>query len=33
MVRTGVVKAGLDYKKAFTLKFVNKGVGLNLRPK
>ena len=33
MVRTGVVKAGLDYRKAFTLKFVNKGVGLNLRPK
>jgi NitT/TauT family transport system substrate-binding protein len=33
MVRTGVVKAGLDYKKAYTLKFVNKGVGLNLRPK
>lgn len=33
MVRTGVVKAGLDYKKAFTLQFVNKGVGLNLRPK
>jgi NitT/TauT family transport system substrate-binding protein len=33
MVRTGVVKAGLDYKRAFTLQFVNKGVGLNLRPK
>jgi NitT/TauT family transport system substrate-binding protein len=33
MVRTGVVKAGLDYKKSYTLKFVNKGVGLNLRPK
>ena len=33
MVRTGVVKAGLDYKKAYTLQFVNKGVGVNLRPK
>jgi NitT/TauT family transport system substrate-binding protein len=33
MVRVGVVKAGLDYKRAYTLKFVNKGVGVNLRPK
>lgn len=33
MVRTGVVKAGLDYKKSYTLQFVNKGVGVNLRPK
>lgn len=33
MVRTGVVKAGLDYKKSYTLQFVNKGVGNNLRPK
>jgi NitT/TauT family transport system substrate-binding protein len=33
MVRAGVVKAGLDYRKAYTLQFVNKGVGLNLRPK
>ena len=33
MVRAGVVKAGLDYKKAYTLQFVNKGVGLDLRPK
>ena len=33
MVKAGVVKAGLDYKKAYTTQFVNKGVGLDLRPK
>jgi len=33
MVRAGVVKAGIDYKRAYTLQFVNKGVGVNLRPK
>ena len=33
MVRAGVVKAGLDYERAYTLKFVDKGVGVNLRPK
>jgi NitT/TauT family transport system substrate-binding protein len=33
MVRAGVVKAGLDYKEGYTLQFVNKGVGLDLRPK
>jgi NitT/TauT family transport system substrate-binding protein len=33
MVRAGVVKSSVDYKKAYTLRFVNKGVGLNLRPK
>jgi len=33
MVRAGVVKAGLDYKRAYTLQFVNKGVGIELRPK
>jgi NitT/TauT family transport system substrate-binding protein len=33
MVRAGVVKASIDYKKAYTLQFVNKGVGLDLRPK
>jgi NitT/TauT family transport system substrate-binding protein len=27
MVRAGVVKAGLDYRKAYTTRFVNKGVG------
>ena len=29
----GVVKAGLDYKKAYTTRFVNKGVGIELRPR
>jgi NitT/TauT family transport system substrate-binding protein len=33
MVRAGVVKPGLDYKRAYTLKFVNKGVGVELRKK
>jgi NitT/TauT family transport system substrate-binding protein len=32
MVKAGIVKADTDYKKAYTLQFVNKGVGLNLRP-
>jgi NitT/TauT family transport system substrate-binding protein len=31
MVRAGVVKAGLDYRKSYTLQFVNKKVGLDLR--
>jgi NitT/TauT family transport system substrate-binding protein len=31
MVPAGVVKAGLDYKRGYTLKFVDKGVGANLR--
>jgi NitT/TauT family transport system substrate-binding protein len=33
MVRVGVVKKGIDYRKAYTLQFVNKKVGLELRPK
>ncbi len=33
MVRAGVVKAGLDYRRAYTTQFVNKGVGVELRPK
>jgi len=33
MVAAGVVKAGLDYRKSYTLRFVNKGVGVDLRPK
>jgi len=33
MVKAGLVKADLDYKKGYTLKFVNHGVGLDLRPK
>jgi NitT/TauT family transport system substrate-binding protein len=33
MVRAGVVKSSLDYRKGYTLQFVDKKVGLNLRPK
>jgi NitT/TauT family transport system substrate-binding protein len=33
MVRAGVVKPIVDFRKSYTLQFVNKGVGLNLRPK
>ena len=33
MVKVGVIKPGLDYRRGYTLKFVNKGVGVNLRPK
>jgi NitT/TauT family transport system substrate-binding protein len=33
MVKAKVVKADIDYKKAYTTKFVDKGVGLDLRPK
>ncbi len=33
MVKAGVVKGSLDYKSSYTLRFVNKAVGLDLRPK
>jgi NitT/TauT family transport system substrate-binding protein len=33
MVKAGVVKADVDYKKSYTLQFVDKGVGLELHPK
>lgn len=33
MVKAGLVKADLDYKKGYTLQFVNHGVGLDQRPK
>jgi NitT/TauT family transport system substrate-binding protein len=33
MVRAGVVRGDIDYRKSYTLRFTNKGVGLNLRPK
>ena len=33
MVAIGMVDADTDYKRAYTLQFVNKGVGLDLRPK
>jgi NitT/TauT family transport system substrate-binding protein len=31
MVKSGLFKADLDYRKAYTLRFVNKGVGLDLK--
>ena len=33
MSKAGVVKPGLDLSKGYMLDFVNKGVGLELRPK
>ncbi len=33
MVRAGVVKADLDFRKSYTLQFVDKKVGIQLRPK
>ena len=33
MVRARVVRTDIDYRKAYTLRFINKGVGLDLRPK
>ena len=33
MVKAGVEPAGLDYKKSYTLQFVDKGVGLDQKPK
>jgi NitT/TauT family transport system substrate-binding protein len=33
MVRAGVVKSDLDFRKGYTLQFVDKKVGLDLRPK
>jgi NitT/TauT family transport system substrate-binding protein len=33
MVRAGVVKLGTDFRKSYTLQFVNRGVGMELRPK
>ncbi len=33
MVKAGVVKGSIDYKSSYTLRFVNKAVGLDLRPK
>jgi NitT/TauT family transport system substrate-binding protein len=32
MVRAHVVRSDIDFHKAYTLRFINKGVGLNLRP-
>lgn len=33
MSRAGVVRRDIDYRRAYTLQFVNKGVGVDLRPK
>ena len=33
MVRAGVVKSTIDYRQGYTLRFVNKAVGVELRPK
>jgi NitT/TauT family transport system substrate-binding protein len=32
MVKAGVLKSDIDYRKSYTLRFVNKGVGVELRP-
>jgi NitT/TauT family transport system substrate-binding protein len=31
MAKAGVVRPNLDFRRAYTLRFVNKGVGLELR--
>ena len=33
MVRAGVVRRDIDFRKAYTLRFTNKGIGLDLRPR
>lgn len=33
MVRAGVTRRDVDYRKAYTLRFINKAVGVDLRPK
>lgn len=33
MVKAGVTKPNVDFRRSYTLRFVNKGVGLELRPK
>ena len=33
MVRSGVIKAGLDYQKSYTTQFIDKKVGIELRSK
>jgi NitT/TauT family transport system substrate-binding protein len=33
MARAGVARRDIDYRKSYTLRFTNKGVGLDLRPK
>ena len=33
MVRAGVIKGTVDFRRAYSLQFVNKGVGVEPRPK
>ena len=33
MVKAGLFPADLDYRRSYTLRFINKGVGLDLRPR
>jgi NitT/TauT family transport system substrate-binding protein len=33
MARAGVVKQDVDFRKSYTSQFVDRGVGLDLRPK
>jgi NitT/TauT family transport system substrate-binding protein len=33
MVKAGIVKSDLDYRNSYTLRFINKAVGVELRPK
>ena len=33
MVKAGVIKPTVDFRKSYSLRFVNKGVGIDLRPK
>jgi len=33
MTKAGLFKPDLAYKRAYTLQFINKGVGLDLRPR
>lgn len=33
MARAGVVRSDIDFRKAYMLRFINKGIGLDLRPK
>jgi NitT/TauT family transport system substrate-binding protein len=33
MTAAGVVKGNIDYRNSYSLQFVNKGVGLDLRPR
>jgi NitT/TauT family transport system substrate-binding protein len=33
MAKAGVIRTTLDFRRAYTLRFVNKSVGVALRPK